>query len=913
MASSSTPRPFEIVPIEEEMKRSYLDYAMSVIVSRALPDVRDGLKPVQRRILYAMREGGYDIGRPHRKSSRIVGDVMGKYHPHGDAAIYDAMVRLAQDFTMRLPLIDGQGNFGSMDADPPAAMRYTEARLARPAGALLDDYDKDTVDFRPNYDESDSEPVVLPAQYPNLLVNGAGGIAVGMATNIPPHNLGEIIDACLLLIDDPELDITGLLEVIQGPDFPTGGIILGRSGIMQAYSTGRGSILMRGRCHMEEVRKERQAIIVSEVPYQVNKARLVERIAEVVREKRVEGIADLRDESDRQGVRVVIEIKRDFDPEVVLNQIYKFTPLQTTFGINMVALNNGRPLVMTLKEVLEAFLLFREEVILRRTAFNLARARDRAHLLVGLAVAVANIDEVIILIRAAPDPAIAKAELIAQEWPVAEIRPFLELAGDEIDAGVTIYKLSDRQAQAILDLRLQRLTALERDKIQTELREIGERIKELLLILRSRDRLLEVMREELLDVRTRFATDRRTEIDVDSEPDQDIEDLIQREDMVVTVTHKGYIKRVPLSTYRAQRRGGRGRAGMRTHEDDFVSRIFVNNTHTPVLFFSNLGRVYKLKVYKLPLGTPQARGKAMINLFPHLAEGEYITTVLPLPEDESRYSELSVFFATATGKVRRNELADFIRVPVNGKIAMGLDNGDRLIGVDVCDESHDILLAAAGGKAVRFPVSAVRIFRSRASEGVRGMELAGGDEVISMSVIDHMSLSIEEREDYLKVAGARRRANGNGEHGDGTGEETSNGNAEPVEPQILSPERFAELEAKEQMLLTITRNGFGKRSSAYEYRTINRGGQGIINIETSARNGPVAATFPVDDADQIMLVTDRGQTIRMPVHDIRITGRNTQGVTLFATDADEHIVSAARLTDVEDDEPIAEEGSIAPE
>ena len=896
MAASEQPKSFDVVPIEEEMKRSYLDYAMSVIVSRALPDVRDGLKPVQRRILYAMRAGGYDIGRPHRKSALIVGDVMGKYHPHGDSAIYDAMVRLAQDFSMRLVLIDGQGNFGSMDNDPPAAMRYTEARLAKPAAALLDDIDKDTVDWRPNYDESIHEPQVLPAQFPNLLANGAGGIAVGMATNIPPHNLGELIDACTALIDQPDLDVAELMDIIEGPDFPTGGIILGRSGIHQAYSTGRGSIVVRGRCNIEEIRKDRQAIIVSEVPYLVNKARMVERIAEVVREKRVEGIADLRDESDRHGVRVVVEIKRDADADVVLNQLYKFTPLQTSFGINMVALNGGRPMVMTLQDILRAFLEFREQTILRRTAYDLAKARDRAHVLVGLAVAVANIDEIIALIRAAPDPQTAKAGLIGKEWPAEAILPLLRLVepAEEGAERVSTYRLSETQAQAILDLRLQRLTALERDKITDELKEIAQRIEELLLILNDRERLLEVMREELASVKERFADPRRTFIDLDAELDIDIEDLIPKEDMVVTVTMKGYIKRVPLSTYRAQRRGGKGRAGMRTHDDDFVSRMFVANTHTPVLFFSSLGRVYKLKVYRLPLGNPQARGKAMINLFPHLSEGENITAILPLPEDEDSWGELSAFFATARGKVRRNALSDFTRVPINGKIAMGLDETDRLIGVDVCEDSHDVLLATAGGKAIRFAAQTVRVFKSRSSEGVRGVDLGKGDEVISMSIIDHVEATSEERSDYCRVSGAMRR-----------------GDAEIPELQQIDDERFAAMREREQILLTITVNGFGKRSSSYEYRVTNRGGQGIINIETSARNGLVAATFPVDDSDQIMLTTDKGKMIRIPIDGIRIAGRNTQGVKLFHTEQNEHIVSAARLTDTDDPEDEVEDGSEA--
>ncbi len=883
--------PIGAVSLEEEMKRSYLDYAMSVIVSRALPDVRDGLKPVQRRILYAMREGGYDIGKPYRKSARIVGDVMGKYHPHGDSAIYDAMVRMAQPFSMRLPLIDGQGNFGSMDGDPPAAMRYTEARLAPPAGALLDDIDKDTVDFRPNYDESALEPEVLPAQFPHLLVNGAGGIAVGMATNIPPHNLGELIDACIDLIDDPDLGLEQLMERVQGPDFPTGAIILGREGIRAAYATGRGSIVVRSRCEIEEIRKDRFALVITEIPYLVNKARLVERIAEVTREKRVEGIADLRDESDRQGTRIVVELRRDADPEVVRNQLYRFTPLQTSFGINMVALHRGRPVLMTLKEILEAFLEFREEVINRRTAFELRKARDRAHVLAGLAVAVANIDEVIALIRGAPDPATARGELMARAWPAAEIAPLLRLVEREWGAdGAREYRLSERQAQAILDLRLQRLTALERDRIRRELEEIAERITDLLEILHSRARLLEVMKEEMRAVRERFADPRRTEIDLDAEIDTDIESLIQREEMVVTVSHRGYIKRVPLSTYRAQRRGGKGRAAMKTHEDDFVSKLFVASTHTPVLFFTDAGRVYKLKVYRLPLGTPQARGKAMVNLFPAMAPEESVTAVLPLPEEEDAWQGMYLLFATAHGKVRRNELSDFLHVPQNGKIAMGLEEGDRMIGVAVCDDSHDVLLASTAGKAIRFPVASLRVFRSRASEGVRGMELQPGDEVISMSILDHVEATAEERDEYLRIAGARRRA---------TGQPAA---ADIPAFEVLTPERFAELESREQFILAVTRRGYGKRSSAYEYRITHRGGQGIINIETTERNGRVAATFPVEEADHLMLVTDGGKTIRIAVAEIRIAGRKTQGVRLFDIAPSERVVSAARLEEADEEE-----------
>ncbi len=875
------------------MQRSYLDYAMSVIVSRALPDVRDGLKPVHRRILYAMREGGYDHGKPPRKSARIVGDVMGKYHPHGDSAIYDSLVRMAQDFSMRVPLIDGQGNFGSMDGDPPAAMRYTEARLALSADALLTDIEKDTVDFRATYDESGEEPVVLPAQYPNLLVNGQAGIAVGMATNVPPHNLGEVIDVCVAMIDDPDLGFEEMLELMPGPDFPTGAMILGQSGIRQAYATGRGSVVIRSRTHVEDVRKDRPAIIITEVPFQVNKARMQERMGELVREKRVEGIAEIRDESDRDGTRVVIELKRDADSDIVLNQLFRHTPLQISFGVNLVALRAGRPEQLNVRDVFEAFLEFREEVILRRTAFDLTKARDRAHILVGLAVAVANIDDVIKLIRGAPDPATAKAELCARDWPKGDIAPLLALAEEAEegadDGDASGYRLSERQAQAILELRLHRLTQLERSKLTDELKELVSKIEALLLILRSRERLLEVLKEELISVKERFATPRRTTIE-DLDFDIDIEDLIQKEDMVVTVTKLGYIKRTPLSTYREQRRGGKGRKGMATHDDDHLEALFVTTTHTPVLFFSSAGRVYKLKVYKLPLGNPQARGKAMVNLFSQLIDGEYITAVLPLPEDESTYDDLSVVFATSSGKVRRNALADFTFVPANGKIAMKLDGDDHLVGVDVATEHSDVMLAARGGKCVRFPLSGVRVFRSRSSEGVRGMALAGDDRVISMSILDHIDVDIEERDGFLRYDGGLRRQNGDGP---------------PEKPEDIADERLDELSSRQQMILSITVNGYGKRSSAYEYRVTNRGGQGIINIETSDRNGNVIAAFPVTERDQIMLVTDQGKVIRIPVDGIRIAGRNTQGVTLFNTDKNEHVVSVARLegaADIEDED-----------
>jgi len=897
------PPAFDIAPvtIEEEMKRSYLDYAMSVIVSRALPDVRDGLKPVHRRILWAMKEGGYDSNKPFKKSARIVGEVMGNYHPHGDSPIYEAMVRMAQDFSMRLKLIDGQGNFGSMDDDPPAAMRYTEARLSRAAEALLEDIDKDTVDFQPNYDESQREPLVLPARFPNLLVNGAQGIAVGMATNIPTHNLGEVIDACLAYVDDPDITIDALIQIIPGPDFPTGGLILGRNGIKEGYHLGRGSIAVRARTHIEEIRKDREAIIVTEIPYQASKKRLQERIAECVNDKIIEGIADLRDESDRDGVRVVIELKRDAMAEVVLNQLYRHTPLQTSFGVNMLALDGGRPQTMTLKDVIAAFVAFREDVITRRTVFELSKTRERAHVLVGLAIAVANIDEVIALIRKSPDPVVARERLMERAWPARDVEPLIALIdepGRVVAADGTIH-LSEEQARAILELRLQRLTGLERDKIAGELEELAAKIKDYLDILGSRARRLDILRTELKAIKEQFATPRKTEIQ-DLEFEQDIEDLIQREDMVVTVTHAGYIKRVPVSAYRAQRRGGRGRAGMATREEDFVSRIFVANTHTPVLFFSTSGMAYKLKVFRLPLGTPQARGKALVNLLP-LEEGETVSTLMPMPENEAKWDEMYVMFATASGDVRRNKLSDFVNVMANGKIAMKLAKGDRLIGVQTCSEEDDVLLAAANGQAIRFPVADVRVFTGRTSTGVRGIKLEEGDHVISMSILRHVDVETAERIAYLRMSRKRR-----GGEEEAAGEAVEEEAAEAAETVTLTPERFAALEAMEEFILTVTAKGFGKRSSAYEYRITGRGGSGIAAIEMSDRNGQAVASFPVGHRDQIMLVTDRGQLIRCPVVDIRIAGRKTQGVVLFKVEEGEKVVSVTRLSD---ETPVPEVGN----
>ncbi len=910
----TTPR-FDIttINIEEEMKRSYLDYAMSVIVSRALPDVRDGLKPVHRRILYGMSEGGFSSSAGFKKSARAVGEVMAKYHPHGDQSIYFAMVRMAQDFSLRLLLVDGQGNFGSMDGDMPAAMRYTESRLSKAGEALLDDIEKETVDFQDNYDGREQEPVVLPARYPNLLVNGAGGIAVGMAINIPTHNLSEVIDATCAYIDNNDITIDELMAHVPGPDFPTGGTILGRNGIREAYHLGRGSVVMRGRTHIEEIRKDRDAIVITEIPYQVNKARMIERMAECVREKIIEGISDLRDESDRDGVRVVVELKRDAMAEVVLNQLFRFTPLQSSFGVNMLALNGGKPEMLSLKSVLVAFVAFREEVITRRTVFDLRKARERAHVLVGLAIAVANIDEVIQAIRTAPDPTVAKERLMSRAWPAADVEALIRLIDDPehpMGEGDT-YVLSEAQAKAILDLRLQRLTGLEREKIADELNELAKEIIDHLETLESRPKRLKILRDDLLLIKEQFGSPRKTTIE-DSEFEHDIEDLIQREDMVVTVTHGGYIKRVPLSAYRAQRRGGKGRSGMSTRDEDFVSQVFVADTHTPVLFFSTKGMVYKTKVYRLPLGNPQARGKALVNMLP-LGDGETISTLMPLPEDEASWRNSHVMFATASGYVRRNELSDFVDVKANGKIAMKLEEGDKLIGVAVCTDENDILLAARSGKAIRFPVTDVRVFAGRDSVGVRGIKMESGDNVVSMSVLNHIEVETEERDAYLRYAAQKRRDGAEAEEGtvavettEAPAGETPAGETPAGEAVQLSPDRLAELEAKDELILTITAKGFGKRTSAYEYRVTGRGGQGIANIETSPRNGTVAASFPVSERDQIMLVTDGGQMIRCPVHDIRVARRQTQGVTVFKVAGDEQVVAVAHMPDIEDEGDEAE-------
>ncbi|KAB2704367.1 MULTISPECIES: DNA gyrase subunit A [Brucella] len=905
------PSGIEPISIIEEMQRSYLDYAMSVIVSRALPDVRDGLKPVHRRILHAMNEMNLAYNRPYRKSAGVVGEVMGKYHPHGDASIYDALVRMAQDFSMRDPLVDGQGNFGSIDGDPPAAMRYTECRLEKLTESILSDIDKDTVDFQDNYDGREQEPVVMPARFPNLLVNGSGGIAVGMATNIPPHNLGEVIDGCVALIENPAIQLEEMIEIIPGPDFPTGGIILGRAGINSAYTTGRGSVIMRGRATIEPMRGDREAIIITEIPYQVNKASMIEKMAELVRDKRIEGISDLRDESDREGYRVVVELKRDAVADVVLNQLYRYTPLQTSFGCNMVALNGGKPEQLNLLDMLRAFVAFREEVVTRRTKFLLNKARDRAHVLVGLAIAVANIDEVIALIRRAPDPTTAREQLMERRWPAADVAPLIRLIDDprhRINEDDT-YNLSEEQARAILDLRLQRLTALGRDEVADELNKIGEEIRDYLDILSSRLRVMTIVKDEMIAVRDEFATPRRTEIGFGG-AEMDDEDLIAREDMVVTVSHAGYIKRVPLTTYRAQRRGGKGRSGMATKDEDFVTRLFVANTHTPVLFFSSRGIVYKEKVWRLPVGTPQSRGKALINMLP-LQQGERITTIMPLPEDEESWANLDVMFSTTRGTVRRNKLSDFVQVNRNGKIAMKLeDEGDEILSVDTCTEFDDVLLTCAGGQCIRFPVTDVRVFAGRNSIGVRGINLAEGDKVISMAILHHVDADASTRSAYLKRSIAERRAQGADDADDivVVGEEVGT-DAE------LTEELYQELKAREETVLTVSEYGYGKRSSSYEFRVSGRGGKGIRATDTSKTDeiGKLVALFPVEASDQILLVSDGGQLIRVPVDGIRIAGRSTKGVTIFNTADGEKVVSVERISEADSDEENGSEGEAASE
>ncbi len=876
------------IDIVDEMKTSYLDYAMSVIVSRALPDVRDGLKPVHRRILFASHEGGFVAGRPYRKSAKIVGDVMGNYHPHGDSAIYDALARMTQDWSMRVPLIDGQGNFGSMDPDPPASMRYTEARLARVANALLDDLDKDTVDFADNYDGSRREPTVLPARFPNLLVNGAGGIAVGMATNVPPHNLGEVIDGCLAFIDNPAITAEDLFEIIPGPDFPTAPLILGKTGARSAYTTGRGSILMRCRHEIETTRGDRQAIVLTSIPFQVGKNSLVEKIAEAAKDKRIEGVTDIRDESNREGMRVVIDLKRDATPEVVLNQIWRHSPAQASFPANMLAIRSGRPETLTLRDIIHSFIAFREVVITRRTKFELNKARDRAHILLGLVVAVSNLDEVVRIIRGAANPADARAALLAREWAIGDIAQYIQLVeaiepDAEQDGGT--YRLSQRQVKAILDLRLHRLTALGRDEIGGELKDLSDHIAYYLSILSDRAKLYGVMRGELEEIKATYATPRLSEIAPAWDGIED-EDLIERDEMVVTVTLDGYIKRTPLSTFRAQHRGGKGRAGMATKKEDAISEMFVTSTHNPVLFFSTAGKAYRLKVWRLPEGGPQTRGRPIVNLLPALDEDETIAAVLPLPEDEQSWGALHVVFATARGNVRRNSMDQFANIPSNGKFAMRFEDGsrDRLIAVRLLESGDDVLLASKLGKAIRFDGEEIREFQSRTSTGVRGMRLKAGDEVVSLAILKGGSATAEERDTYLRVA--------------------------PWKSDDASPELSAEhgeMAEDEEFVLTVCANGFGKLSSAYEYRRTGRGGQGVTNIDNIGRNGEVVASFRATKADQLMLVTDQAKLIRIGLETLRVIGRGSAGVRLFRVDANEHVVSAVRIDDDADPENIAEE------
>jgi DNA gyrase subunit A len=901
------------INIEDELRRSYLDYAMSVIVSRALPDARDGLKPVHRRVLYSMHEQGHTPDKSYVKSARVVGDVMGKYHPHGDASIYFTLVRMTQPFSMGLILIDGQGNFGSVDGDMPAAMRYTECRMAQPAMSILADIDKDTVDFQDNYDGKESEPVVLPSRIPNLLVNGAGGIAVGMATNIPPHNLGEIVDACLAMVDNPDVSAEELLDIVPGPDFPTGGEIIGRAAPRQALLTGRGSVIMRGLASVEEIRAGREAIIVTAIPYQVNKSTLVEHIAELVRDKRIEGVSDIRDESNRFGMRIVVELKRDASGDVILNQLYRYTALQSSFGVNMLALNRGRPEQMGLRQLVEVFVRFREEVVVRRIKFELGKARDRGHVLVGLAIAVANIDEFIHIIRSSKDPAEARERLVAKDWPAGDMMPLIALIADPRTArvGEGLVRLSDEQARAILALTLSRLTGLGRDEIGNEARSLADSIAGYLALLSDRANIMAVVREELVEVRERFAVPRRCQI-VDGGGDLEDEDLIVREDMVITVTLGGYVKRTPLAAYRTQHRGGKGKSGMATKNEDAVTRVFSASTHAPLLFFTSGGKVYKLKVWRLPLGAANSRGKAFVNLLP-IESGESITSILTLPEDEATWDQLDVMFATRSGNVRRNKLSDFVDVRRNGKIAMKLDEGDGIVGVGVCTSDHDVLLTTAVGRCIRFSVDEVRVFASRDSTGVRGVKLAEGDTVISMAILRNVEATPAERGAYLKHATAMRRAAlGEGDEAVAAAPEEADDEAGDVN---LSVERIAELGAAEEFILTLSSEGYGKRTSAYDYRRTGRGGQGLIAHDLSKRGGHLAASFPVEDSDQILMVTDAGQLIRCPVAQIRIAARNTQGVTVFRTAQDEHVVSVERLADTggddaQDDNQDGENGAV---
>ncbi|NRB03322.1 MAG: DNA gyrase subunit A [Rhodobacteraceae bacterium] len=880
------------VAIEAEMRTSYLDYAMSVIVSRAIPDLRDGLKPVHRRILYAMWETGNTHDKSYRKSARPVGDVMGKYHPHGDSAIYDALVRMAQDFSMSLPLLDGQGNFGSMDGDNPAAMRYTEVRMDKPAAFVLADIDKDTVDFQDNYDGKDREPTVLPARFPNMLVNGAGGIAVGMATNIPPHNLGEVVDACLALIEEPDLSSEQLIEYVPGPDFPTGGIMLGRSGARKAYLEGRGSVIVRAKTRVEEIRKDRYAIVIDEIPYQVNKASMIEKIAEAAREKRVEGIAHVQDESDRNGVRVVVELKRDATAEVVLNQLFRFSPMQTSFGCNMLALNGGRPEQLTLRGFLTAFIDFREEVVARRTAFELRKARERSHILCGLAVAVSNVDEVVATIRRSADAAEARAALMERRWPAAEIEGYLRLIDDPLskmnDDGT--YNLTEVQARAILELRLQRLTQIGVKEVTDELEELAGKIKEYLEILSSRERIMGSIADELRDVRDQFAVPRRTEI-VDWSGDMEDEDLIEREDMVVTVTAGGYIKRTALADFRSQRRGGKGLAGMQTKEEDVVTTLFVANTHTQLLFFTTDGMVYKLKTWRLPLGGRTAKGKAIVNILP-IPQGVSIAAIMPVDRDDSEWDELQIVFATSAGDVRRNSLSDFTNVRANGKIAMKLPEGVELVNARIASESDDMMLITDAGRAIRFPTTDVRVFKGRDSTGVRGIKLSGSDAVVSMSVIRHFEATPDVRAAYLKM---RRLVAGVTED-ESSDEDEGNADA------LLSQERYAQMSAAENLILTITAAGSGKLSSSHDYPVRGRGGMGVQAMDKGMRGGALVASFPVEMDDQIMLATSKGQSIRVPVDGISFRSRSAGGVKVFNTGKGEEVVSVAWIAEQGDEE-----------
>ena len=887
------------VSIESEMRTSYLDYAMSVIVSRAIPDLRDGLKPVHRRILYAMHETNNTHDKSYRKSARPVGDVMGKYHPHGDAAIYDALVRMAQDFSMSLPLLDGQGNFGSMDGDNPAAMRYTEVRMDKPAAFLLADIDKDTVDFQDNYDGKDREPSVLPARFPNMLVNGAGGIAVGMATNIPPHNLGEVIDATLALIEEPDLTSEQLIDYVPGPDFPTGGIMLGRAGARKAYLEGRGSVIIRARTRTEEIRKDRFAIIVDEIPYQVNKATMIEKIAEAVREKRIEGVSHVQDESDRNGVRVVIELKRDATAEVVLNQLFRFSPMQTYFGCNMLALNSGRPETLTLRRFLTSFIDFREDVVARRTAFELRKARERSHILCGLAVAVTNIDEIVATIRQSADAGEAREKLMARRWPAQPILEYIALIDDPTHTANEdgTYNLSETQARAILELRLQRLTQIGVKEVTDELRELAGKIKEYLEILGSRERIMGIIGDELREVREQFAVPRRTEI-VDWSGDMEDEDLIEREDMVVTVTSGGYIKRTPLADFRAQRRGGKGVSGMATKEEDVVTTLFVANTHTQLLFFTTEGMVYKLKTWRLPQGGRTAKGKAVVNILP-IPTGVSIAAIMPVDRDEKEWDDLQVVFATSAGTVRRNRLSDFTNVKRNGKIAMKFedDHADtKLINARICSPDEDVMLVTNAGRAIRFPTTEVRVFNSRSSVGVRGVRLSGSDRVVSMSVIHHFEATSDERVAYLKM---RRAAAGVTEDSDepaSADEEVGDGN------MTISQERYEEMRASENLILTITSGGAGKLSSSHGYPVRGRGGMGVAAMDKAMRGGELVASFPVEIEDQIMLATSKGQSIRVPVEGISFRSRSAGGVKVFNTGKGEEVVSVAWIADQGDED-----------